>query len=477
MVGLLVLALGFQGSRGLWEPDEGRYTNVALEMLRSGDYLLPMLHHERPHFTKPPLTYWAIAASLAVFGHSEWAVRLPNALAFVLTTLLLFRMGRIFLPARPEVPAFVYATMALPYLAANAVTTDTLLTLWETLAVTAFATAVFGGSNVGRRCWLRIMWLGFGLAFLTKGPPGMLPLLAILLYQWRYRPLPMAELFAPVGLALFVIAAFSWYAAVVVKRPDLLAYFVGYEVIDRVASDVHHRNSSWYGGFTVYLPTLLIGGLPWVVFLLAKLRVAHLKAPVATFRALSVGTQFLFIWLTIPLLIFFLARSRLPLYILPLAAPLATLSALALPVGWLSGRRGWWFIGCTALLLLGARGLAVVYPSDKDSRGMAQEIREQVSESFNEVVFVDERPRYGLSFYLDVEIESVCLRNNCGNSERFPWLNDENMATELLESQEGRLFLIDGDSFDAFAELARRRGGMVATRLGKVRGILLVVLK
>ena len=35
----LALGFAFQGSRGLWETDEGRYTQVAMEMLRSGDYI------------------------------------------------------------------------------------------------------------------------------------------------------------------------------------------------------------------------------------------------------------------------------------------------------------------------------------------------------------------------------------------------------------------------------------------------------
>ena len=30
-----LMALAFQGSRGLWDPDEGRYSNVALQMLKS----------------------------------------------------------------------------------------------------------------------------------------------------------------------------------------------------------------------------------------------------------------------------------------------------------------------------------------------------------------------------------------------------------------------------------------------------------
>jgi 4-amino-4-deoxy-L-arabinose transferase-like glycosyltransferase len=62
---LLAFAMAFQGSRAIWNPDEGRYTHVALQMLRSGDWLTPRLHPEGAHFSKPPLTYWAIAASVS----------------------------------------------------------------------------------------------------------------------------------------------------------------------------------------------------------------------------------------------------------------------------------------------------------------------------------------------------------------------------------------------------------------------------
>ena len=52
-----VLALAGLGLRGIWDPDEGRYTNVALNMLDSGDWLNPHRNHEVGHWTKPPLTY------------------------------------------------------------------------------------------------------------------------------------------------------------------------------------------------------------------------------------------------------------------------------------------------------------------------------------------------------------------------------------------------------------------------------------
>ena len=68
------------GGRSLNEPDEGRYAEVAREMLETGNWLVPHFWYA-PHLDKPPLAYWAVAASMSAFGQNEWAVRLPLALA------------------------------------------------------------------------------------------------------------------------------------------------------------------------------------------------------------------------------------------------------------------------------------------------------------------------------------------------------------------------------------------------------------
>ena len=64
----VLVGFGFLGSRGIWDPDEGRYTNVALNMVDGGDWVNPRRNDDVDHWTKPPLTYWAIAASTELFG-------------------------------------------------------------------------------------------------------------------------------------------------------------------------------------------------------------------------------------------------------------------------------------------------------------------------------------------------------------------------------------------------------------------------
>jgi len=138
---LAIYCFAFQGDRGLFEPDEGRYSAVALQMLKSGDWLHPRTHPDNEHWTKPPLTYWVIAGSLSLFGKSEFAVRFPNALYFLICIITSFYLGRVFLPKRPWLISLIFATFLFPATMCNGATTDYLLTMWETMAICFFAIA------------------------------------------------------------------------------------------------------------------------------------------------------------------------------------------------------------------------------------------------------------------------------------------------------------------------------------------------
>ena len=75
----LILYLPGLGRPALWEPDEGRYGEIAREMYLSGDYVTPRDNFVR-YFEKPPLVYWCETAAISVLGTNEFAVRLPAAL-------------------------------------------------------------------------------------------------------------------------------------------------------------------------------------------------------------------------------------------------------------------------------------------------------------------------------------------------------------------------------------------------------------
>src|SRR5438445_2873374 len=75
--GLFFLHLG---TYGLWEPDEGRYAEIAREMLAARDFIVPHLNYV-PYIEKPPLLYWLTTLAMSLLGVNEFAARFVNAFA------------------------------------------------------------------------------------------------------------------------------------------------------------------------------------------------------------------------------------------------------------------------------------------------------------------------------------------------------------------------------------------------------------
>jgi hypothetical protein len=433
----LVLAFAFLGSRGIWDPDEGRYTNVALTMLDTGDWLTPHRNYEVGHWTKPPLTYWAIASSVAAFGKNAWAARLPAALSYLLCVWLTWRIARRLKPGAEAMAALAFATMLLPFGAANMITTDFVLAAGETLSVWGFVEARWGARYP--KVWGAVMWFGLALAFMTKGPPGLLPLLPILLFDWvmpgQRRAIQIT------GLLVFVLFALPWYIAVMLNHPGLFEYFIGDEVVNRVTTNEFGRNGQWYGWLAAYGPALLVGTLPWTASLWPWTR----ALPVALRRWREVSARqnearelLLTAWILIPLLVLCLARSRLPLYILPLFVPLAIVVGLERAkqgkgtpsIRWL----GLWMIALLAIKL----GMSF-FPTHKDASAWADAIRQRVSVPVHEVVFVEDMARYGLHLHLGAEIEKLSLFPQPG--ARFNPTYDEDLAQEFAEAEPGVVYV------------------------------------
>jgi len=431
---LLLIAFAFQGSRAIWEPDEGRYTGASLNMLASGDWLLPTVDGEHPHLTKPPMIYWAVASSFRLFGINEWAARLPGALAFVGTGLLVFGLGRRLLPAKPWLPALVWALSFGPISGASVVSTDSLLMFFETAAMLAFVEA-WSRDGASRSRWVLAMWLAWGLAFMTKGPPALLPLLAMVVMLIAHDRRALRGFFPVAGLVLFAVVALTWFALVVRQDPDRLGYFLGYEVYDRIFTGTHQRNSRWYQAFEIYLPMLIFGALPW--WPLALIGAGGPRAAIGKLR-MRVATRdrewlLLLYWFCVPLLVFFLAKSRLHLYVLPLFVPLSLMLARALTHWqWLDRRRLVVTAVATAVALIGLKGVAAYWPADRDARVMASAIREIIEpHDIDEIVFVDMRGFHGLQLYLGVHIESVRTGNRPMAPSRF--VAEEDLCEEIAE--------------------------------------------
>lgn len=437
---LLIVALGFLGSRGIWDPDEGRYTNVALIMLKSGNWVDLMRNEDIGHWTKPPLTYWAIAGSVASFGRSPGAARLPMALSYLACVWLAWRLARHLAPGAELFAGIAYATMLLPFGASQLVTTDFLLTALQTLAMLCFVECRFGDESRAR-WWSRWMWVSFGLAFLTKGPPALLPLLAIVAFDVCVPRPGRARIFTIPGLALFAVVALPWFVIVGLRHPGLLAYFLGSEVYARVATDQFGRHGSLFGWLEVYGPTLVLGTIPWTPLLWRWLRrdlPRWRQWRDSSVRSMDASLVLLALWVALPLLVFCVARSRLPLYVLPLFVPLAILAARQ----WQhEGRRlpSTVFLCSWAALLLALKIATLFWPTHKNASEWADAVRDRVPFRVTEVLFVDDMARYGLNMHLDVEIEKIA--RGVPSSVPFNPEYDETLFEELVEDEPGALYI------------------------------------
>ena len=464
---LALMAFAFQGTRGIWEPDEGRYTSTGLNMLDSGDWLVPTIDGEHAHLTKPPMTYWALASSFAVLGRNEWAARLPGALAFIGTGLLVFGIGRRLLPAKPWLPALAWGLSLAPLIGANIVSTDALLVFFETAAMFAFVEAWWRGDGLARG-WIRAMWMFFGLAFMTKGPPGLLPLFAVIAYMTFHERKSLVRLFDPLGLVAFALIAFTWFALLVAQQPDRLGYFLGYEVYDRVFTARHQRNAQWYGAFEIYLPVLLVGALPWTVLALVAAGGPRRAwaALIARLRARDRQWLLLAWWFLLPLAIFCLARSRLQLYVLPLFVPLALMAARPLARWeWLTTRRLAWTALLTATILLAAKGTLAYWSSDRDAREMAREVRKLIDlDEVEEIAFVGMRPFYGLSLYLGTSVESIHIVDRPQQYSKF--VAEEDLCEELA-AREKNIYALKAHHEQMFVEAVANCGSFEVDRLGE----------
>lgn len=483
---LLVLGFAFQGTRGLWNTDEGRYVDNALQMVDSGNYLVPAYNADHLNFSKPPLVLWAIAASVRVMGKTTWAVRTPSALAFVLTALLLCGMGRVLVPERPWLPGLIYGCSLAPFIAANVVSTDDLLALCEALAMWGFLRAGFGAAGERRGFALHVMWLGFGLAFLTKGPPGLLPLLAIVVFIARRDGMKALRGYFPwSGMLLFGVLGFAWYAVVILRTPGLFDYFMKYEVFDRVFTSVQGRNPQWYGWLVAYGPVFVLGTLPWWPALMPELKAAVLPASWRGWWREPSLPLFLGLWLALPLLVFCIARSRLPVYALPLFIPVSLMVALALRsrLDLASWRQrvalGLW----VAALLAFKGGVALHAHPLSDDRVFARQLSALTGNAdYSAVAFVEatdssvsmeEHTPWGMRLYLDKPIYALSwspqgarlAQEVCRLSVRHPSL----------------LLVVDDASSEALTSdltaLSARFPGVSSARLGSWRRSNVVLLR
>jgi len=429
----LVTAFAWLGSRGLFETTEGRYAECAREMVETGNWLVPQLDYQ-PHWTKPPLAYWAIAGAIAAGGRNAWAVRSVGALAFLITVVLVGSTARVlFGPRVGFIAALVYATSPFAVAGGSVVSTDMLLAMWSMAVVWAYWRAREARRDRAGR-WTLAMWAFAGMGFVTKGPPALLALASVLVFHAldTHRGADVPSLRAGRGLAIFAVVGLWWYAVVVVRQSGLLTYFLGDEVVGRVFTPKFHRNPQWYGPLTMYAGPLLAGTGLWL-FLLPVSWWRGREAAAAPGghpdetpnRDLRGGVRFALVWLIVSVVVLSISRSRLTLYVLPVFSAVVLLVARSLePLACTqNGRRAIALIAVVSVgLVASARFVAARKSGSRDMLPLYKACVE--AGGANPAVYIASRDHlYGLVFYLNGRAVRVSAGKEGGDT-RLSTRND-----------------------------------------------------
>ena len=345
------------GTPALWEPDEGRYGEIAREMIVSGDYITPRDNLVR-YFEKPPLVYWAEAASLHVFGANEFAVRLPAALSTVAEVAVTCVIGEaMFGPAAGLMAAMILALCPLVFVLARFATLDPALAFFLTAAMGAFyfaASADFE-SRAGR-IWMLIVSALLALGTLAKGPvtlilAGAIALVWILVEHraGEIRRMPIVGC-----IAVYLAIASPWFLIAEMRNPGFLSFFFIHEHVQRFVSSQEHGWGPWF-----FIPIVLAGTWPWIFFTRAGLS-AWREMPEPQRAATQSALRLLAIWFVVILVFFSIPRSKLGSYILPALPPIAIVSGLALSRLGAMGERAARLLGFFAVTNLLLEAIAIV---------------------------------------------------------------------------------------------------------------------
>lgn len=306
----------------LMDTTEARYGEVSRIMAETGDWIVPRIDYDIPFWGKPPLAFWASAASIKAFGNSEFFLRLPHFLAAIAVLLLIRRLGSSLGldSSRANSAVVVNATTIGFLITAGTVMTDMFLCLAMTLAMTGF----WRGWH-GERRQVYLMYAGLGIGLLAKGPI-IVVLSGLVLLPWIASQCGIRKMWGQIllrlepagGILLMLVIAVPWYYLMERNSPGFLQYFLVGEHIQRFL------DSGWQGDLygsghaqvrgTIWIYWFMFA-FPWSLLLLI---VAFRKIfGERRFVIEDPGIYFLVLWMCGPLLLFTLAGNILPAYILP----------------------------------------------------------------------------------------------------------------------------------------------------------------
>lgn len=268
---ILLAALAFIPTLGvvhLFDWDEINFAESAREMIETGDYFRVQVNFA-PFWEKPPLFFWLQAGSMHLFGINEFAARFPNAIAGIITLIVIYFIGKKEKGDRfGLIWALLYMCALLPQVYFRSAIIDPVFNLFIFLSSYYLFKALSEKELKNKRA----LWSGIfcGLAVLTKGPVGfLLVFLTFLVYiiVKKFKVLPSIKQIGIFALSVFFVS-FLWFGVEVINNgPWFIAEFINYQIDLLTRPVAGHKQPFFYHFVVVFFGTfpLSILALPSLI--------------------------------------------------------------------------------------------------------------------------------------------------------------------------------------------------------------------
>ena len=312
-------------------------------MTERGEYVVPRFNNQL-RLDKPPLAYWAQAASYCIFGENDFAARFPSALAAAFIALSIFAWGARMGGEKVGWWAAIIFTLSLQtFLHAKAAVADMWLVLFMTIAhwsgfeliqrptFNVQRSTLNQGAAASKPPWaiwtspFFVFYSALALGFLAKGPIAWTPLLtvsAVIIYAGDWSLARRFKFLPGILLTLAVVALWG-IPALIQTHGEFFTVGIGRHVIGRSFATMEGHGANSLGMYLLLLPfyfvTVFVSFFPWSI-----------KLPWLTknlwCRRDSID-NYLITGVAIIFVIFSLIKTKLPHYTLPAFPLLALLLA------------------------------------------------------------------------------------------------------------------------------------------------------
>lgn len=276
---LLLLSLGIYVGTSGWPPlldsSDAGHAEAAREMLQSHNWVILHIDGIR-YLEKPPMQFWMVAASYAVFGATAFATRFPLALAVVALVLMVYFFARRWFGDRAGFYAgLVACTSPGVFLFTRIMIPEAIYALFFTAAFYLFLRAWQGTISPRKGYWGAAALIA--LAVLTRSLIGFVFPVGIIfcfllatggLKNWRRLPLISSAI-------VFLLIALPWHIAAIFSGRGIFGgFFWFYFINEQIFRALGWRYPVDYEAVPlwVWLAENIVWFFPWIMFLPSGIR-------------------------------------------------------------------------------------------------------------------------------------------------------------------------------------------------------------